>query len=76
MCFLQLEADHVEVYVDGKLVFCPNKKFGSLYGEKQTVRFTFDACPNENAEFRILLHETDARYGGMRDGVELFFSKK
>ena len=76
MCFLQLETDHVEVYVDGKLVFCPNKKFGSLYGENQTVRFTFDARPNENAEFRILLHETDARYGGMRDGVELFFSKK
>lgn len=76
MTFLQLESDHTEVYVNGKLVFCSDEKFGALYGGRQKVSYLLEAQPDKNAEFRILLHETNARYGGMRDGVELVLAKR
>ncbi len=69
--FLNFVSDHTEVYVDGKQVFATDEKFGYFYGGVQRVSFSFEAQPNDNAEFRILLHETDAGYGGMRDGVDL-----
>ena len=69
--FLNFVSDHTEVYVDGKQVFATDEKFGCFYGGVQRVSFQFEAKPNDNAEFRILLHETDAGYGGMRDGVDI-----
>ena len=71
LSILNFVSDHTEVYVDGKQVFATDEKFGYFYGGVQRVSFRFEAQPNDNAEFRILLHETDAGYGGMRDGVDL-----
>ena len=69
--FLNFVSDHTEVYVAGKLIFATDEEFGCFYGGASTLSFPFEAKPNDNAEFRILLHETDAGYGGMRDGVDI-----
>ena len=69
--FLNFVSDHTEVYVDGKLIFATDEKLGCFYSAASAFSFPFEAEPNDNAEFRILLHETDADYGGMRDGVDL-----
>ncbi len=69
--FLNFVSDHTEVYVNGKQIFATEEKFGCFYGGGATLSFPFEAAPGDNAEFRILLHETDAGYGGMRDGVDI-----